>query len=400
MRRWFAAFCLALLVPTLSADARVTLPYSNPFGRGYADIVDKTYSAPFSMVFPWERETEWNSKALRYFFPELKIFTFATVHYSEQCEKFHWFGNTEAFKKTRGLEKSHAQNKDKAYLESKRFSAKLKDISNQYYSDRRWINDLNERIFQNNPDDSRILLNSEASRFTGRIALSFGKKHLRARSITNDFPIASNKFSITACRQPLDNITQRYNAYYENEYRIILSMPESILSAGGFRKRKKSKRSQNSRDRLCTGTRSERGTIDDVMAAADVVVTTTPAQTPLISGHQLRAGQHITAMGTDADYKTELAVDVIPAADRYVCDNLAQCLKQGELRPAVAAGTIAADTIFPELGQIIAGLAPGRQNDKEITICDLTGTGVQDTAIATFAYERAVVNGTGRVVSN
>ncbi|MBO0333916.1 cyclodeaminase [Sneathiella sp. CAU 1612] len=130
-------------------------------------------------------------------------------------------------------------------------------------------------------------------------------------------------------------------------------------------------------------------TIDDLMEQSDIVVTTTPSQVPLISAAQLRPGQHITAMGTDADYKTELAADVIPAADLYVCDTLTQCRKQGELRPAIAAGLLDSAAIFPELGGVIAGHHTGRRSDQDITICDLTGTGVQDTAIATFARERA-----------
>lgn len=130
-------------------------------------------------------------------------------------------------------------------------------------------------------------------------------------------------------------------------------------------------------------------TIEGLMGVSDIVVTTTPSQSALVFASQLRPGQHITAMGTDADYKTELAPDVIPAADLYVCDNLAQCRKQGELRPAIAAGLIRGDAVFPELGGIISGQHSGRRTDQSITICDLTGTGVQDTAIATFARERA-----------
>ena len=51
--------------------------------------------------------------------------------------------------------------------------------------------------------------------------------------------------------------------------------------------------------------------------------------------------------------------------------------------------------MYPELGDIVAGSAAGRQAAADITICDLTGTGVQDTAIATFAYKRAEVHSAG-----
>jgi len=135
--------------------------------------------------------------------------------------------------------------------------------------------------------------------------------------------------------------------------------------------------------------------IDALMQVSDIVVTTTPSGSPLVAAAQLRPGQHLTAMGTDADYKNELAADVLSSVDRYVCDHLAQCRKQGELRAAIAAGTVSADAGFDELGAIIAGQAAGRISDREITVCDLTGMGIQDTAIAAFARQRADSVGAG-----
>ena len=140
------------------------------------------------------------------------------------------------------------------------------------------------------------------------------------------------------------------------------------------------------------------GSIDEVMAQADIVVTTTPSQTPLITANMMRPGQHITAMGSDADYKTELAPDVIPATSCFACDRLMQSVKQGELRPAIAAGSVTDPNKFPELGQIIAGLKTGRRSARDITVCDLTGTGVQDTAIATLANTRAAAVGAGTTI--
>jgi ornithine cyclodeaminase len=126
-----------------------------------------------------------------------------------------------------------------------------------------------------------------------------------------------------------------------------------------------------------------------VVAVADIVVTTTPSRTPLIRAAWLRPGQHVTAMGSDAEHKNELAPDVLTRADLYVADRLQQCAILGELRHAIAAGLIGRDAVFPELGQVIAGQHPGRTSADQITVCDLTGTGVQDTAIATLARQRA-----------
>ncbi|EWY36695.1 multidrug DMT transporter permease [Skermanella stibiiresistens SB22] len=132
-----------------------------------------------------------------------------------------------------------------------------------------------------------------------------------------------------------------------------------------------------------------------VVAVADIVVTTTPSRTPLIQAAWLRPGQHITAMGSDAEHKNELAPDVLTHADLYVADRLKQCAILGELRHAIVAGHVTPDAVFPELGQVIAGQHPGRTSADQITVCDLTGTGVQDTAIATLARQRAAERGVG-----
>ena len=123
--------------------------------------------------------------------------------------------------------------------------------------------------------------------------------------------------------------------------------------------------------------------------SADIVVTTTPSAVPLVMADCLCAGQHITSMGSDQAHKNELDPGCFSVVDRYVPDRRSQTEKLGELHHALEAGTASADSIFPELGDIVAGKAKRRESDEEITLCDLTGTGVQDTAIATFARMRA-----------
>jgi len=134
---------------------------------------------------------------------------------------------------------------------------------------------------------------------------------------------------------------------------------------------------------------------ESAVGAADIVVTTTPSATPLVMAGWLKPGQHVTAMGSDQEHKNELDPGCLCRADLYVPDRRAQTEKLGELHHAIAAGLVAADAVFPELGDIVAGKAPGRPSPEAITICDLTGTGVQDTAIATFARQRAEALGAG-----
>ncbi len=126
----------------------------------------------------------------------------------------------------------------------------------------------------------------------------------------------------------------------------------------------------------------------DAVADADIVVTTTPAAEPILRATWLAPGQHVTAMGSDAELKNE--IDPLTFARAvYVADSLAQTRRLGELHHALVAEVVAADAVFAELGQVIAGTVPGRRAPGEITLADLTGTGAQDTAIATLAVARA-----------
>ena len=134
---------------------------------------------------------------------------------------------------------------------------------------------------------------------------------------------------------------------------------------------------------------------EDAVRGADVIVTTTPATQPILMAGWLAPGQHVTAMGSDAEHKNELDPALVARADLYVADSLTQTRRLGELHHAIAAGQVAADADFPELGVIASGAKPGRPSNTAITIADLTGTGVQDTAIATLARQRAIAAGAG-----
>ncbi len=131
----------------------------------------------------------------------------------------------------------------------------------------------------------------------------------------------------------------------------------------------------------------------DAAGAADIVVTTTPATAPLLDASMLRPGVHVTAVGSDAEHKQELAADVFPAADVFAVDKRSQSLRLGELRAAAAAGFDPDEAV--ELGQIIAGDSAGRVDADQVTVADLTGTGAQDTAIAGLAVERCSEKGLG-----
>lgn len=131
------------------------------------------------------------------------------------------------------------------------------------------------------------------------------------------------------------------------------------------------------------------------VSGADVVVTTTPATSPILFADWLEPGQHVTAMGSDAETKCELEPEILARATLYVADSLGQARRLGELRRAISARVVAEHATFPELGDVLSGRHAGRPGREAITVCDLTGTGAQDTAIAAFARARVAEAGAG-----
>ncbi|NVK34098.1 MAG: cyclodeaminase [Rhodobacteraceae bacterium] len=139
-------------------------------------------------------------------------------------------------------------------------------------------------------------------------------------------------------------------------------------------------------------------TADEAVVDSQLVVTTTPAIEPILSVQALHSCLHITAMGSDQHEKNEIDPRVLAAADLVVCDRISQCETMGELRSALQSGALQSKAHVQELGDIIRAPEKGRLNEEQITVCDLTGTGIQDTAIATVALQLAREQGIGTTV--
>jgi ornithine cyclodeaminase/alanine dehydrogenase-like protein (mu-crystallin family) len=121
--------------------------------------------------------------------------------------------------------------------------------------------------------------------------------------------------------------------------------------------------------------------------SADLLVTMTPGHEVLLTKGTLRPGQHVSLMGADGPGKAEIAVDEL-LRTRIVADDWEQASHNGELAHAVEAGKLERERVT-QLGDVLAGGAPGRQSDEEITAFDSTGLAIQDLAVALAAMEHA-----------
>lgn len=136
----------------------------------------------------------------------------------------------------------------------------------------------------------------------------------------------------------------------------------------------------------------------EAVEGSDVVITATPARAPIVKAEWLGEGTHVTAVGADGPDKQELESAVLRRADKVVVDRLEQCLRLGELHHAVEAGVLAPADVWAELGELAAGMKPGRESEDEITVADLTGVGIQDAAVANVVVAEAARRGAGRTI--
>ncbi len=118
-------------------------------------------------------------------------------------------------------------------------------------------------------------------------------------------------------------------------------------------------------------------TVQAAVDGADVVLTCTAAREPLLQASWLEPAAHVTAVGSDGVGKQELDPEILRRADLLIVDSLEQCSRLGELQHVQEQAERAV-----ELGAVCAGRAFGRSDEDQLTVCDLTGVGVQDVAAA------------------
>jgi ornithine cyclodeaminase/alanine dehydrogenase-like protein (mu-crystallin family) len=128
---------------------------------------------------------------------------------------------------------------------------------------------------------------------------------------------------------------------------------------------------------------------EDAVRGADVVVLATSSSEPVISRSWLAPGAHVNAIGASVPSSRELDTETVAACALY-CDSRESLRNEaGEFRLAVEQGAIAGeDHVRGELGEVLAGVAPGRTSPDQLTVFRSLGLAVEDLAAA----ERAVTN--------
>ena len=137
---------------------------------------------------------------------------------------------------------------------------------------------------------------------------------------------------------------------------------------------------------------------EEVVRNSDVLITATPSTEPIVKGEWIREGTHISAIGADCPLKAELDVVTFKRADKIVIDS-EKCLTIGELANAIKQEVLRPEDIYGKIGEVVAGVKPGREDNSEITIFESDGTNIQTASIQYLIYQKVKEKGLGLEIS-
>ena len=133
----------------------------------------------------------------------------------------------------------------------------------------------------------------------------------------------------------------------------------------------------------------------ELVESVDILSTATTAITPIIDGDWVRPGTHINGIGSHAPGVRELDTKTV-VKSKLVCDQKEACLAEaGDIQIPIEEGALNPDDIYGDLGDVVAGNIPGRENKDEITLFKSVGLSVQDISAAYYVYQRALEQGAG-----
>jgi ornithine cyclodeaminase/alanine dehydrogenase-like protein (mu-crystallin family) len=115
---------------------------------------------------------------------------------------------------------------------------------------------------------------------------------------------------------------------------------------------------------------------------ADIVSTSTTSATPVLRDSDLKPGVHINAVGSYKPRVREIPGETVRRASLFVDERRSALEEAGDILIPLREGLIGEGHIRAEIGQVLAGLAPGRRSDQEITLFKSVGNAVEDLAVA------------------
>ncbi len=129
---------------------------------------------------------------------------------------------------------------------------------------------------------------------------------------------------------------------------------------------------------------------------AEIICTATTSPHPVLLGENLAKGVHINAIGANHAHKQELDEAAVAKSNLIFVDSLAQAQQEAGDLIVPFSKQPQKWTAVRELSDLVAGKAPGRANDAQITLFKSNGIAAWDLAVAQKVYALAKEKGLGR----
>lgn len=136
---------------------------------------------------------------------------------------------------------------------------------------------------------------------------------------------------------------------------------------------------------------------ESCIRCADIVVEASrlPEPMPLLKTEWVKPSAFVVPYGT----MSALELSLTDIMDKIVVDDWGQCRKGlpfGALRAHVDSDRLTQETLHAELGQIVAGLKPGRESEEETILLWHRGLSTSDIALGHALLEKARALGIGQ----
>jgi alanine dehydrogenase len=133
----------------------------------------------------------------------------------------------------------------------------------------------------------------------------------------------------------------------------------------------------------------------DEIYGADIIITATTAQQPVLLGRHLKPGTHVNAIGSNLRNRCELDEEAMGKFALIAVDNREQAKQESaELIGATERGIVTWDTVH-EIGEVAAGIIAGRQEERDMTLFKSLGVAMEDVALGARLYDLARARGVG-----
>lgn len=137
---------------------------------------------------------------------------------------------------------------------------------------------------------------------------------------------------------------------------------------------------------------------DEAIEDADLIVTVTPSSKPVFDGSKVKKGATVSCVGSYQHHMQEMDPVILTRASKIYFDSEEAVLSEaGDILIPLEEGTITKDDFTGDIGELVLGLVPGRENDEEIIVFKTVGIGTQDLVTAKYIYDKAVEQGIGTI---